>query len=162
MQDDGMARDAGEGEANAPAVTEGASPTAVGTPGFGELLGAATWLLMASPLHRHVFICDFEWMVLPALQSGQFMLWRRNGEPAAFATWAFLSQEREARVLSGVTRLAPSEWNCGPDAWLIDLVAPFGGGEQLLVDLKKRHFEDRPLYVLRRGEEGRLEKGIVE
>lgn len=78
------------------------------------VVGHATWLMMQAPTHKHLFLADLEWLVLPPVILGQFRLWRRGDVPVGFASWAYLSEEAEARVRSGVRRLTGSRGSgCG-------------------------------------------------
>ena len=65
--------------------------------------------------------------------------------PFAFASWAFLNEEAEQRLFTGQRRLGPGDWKAGDRLWLVDLVAPFGGAEEILNDLKNKAFPDREL-----------------
>ena len=91
------------------------------------LVGQVGWLMMSSPAHRHLFLGDLEWLVLPPILLRQMRLWRRDGRPVAYASWAEVSEEVEKRILAGVVRLAPPDWNSGDRLWLIDVVAPGAG-----------------------------------
>lgn len=113
------------------------------------VLGHAVWLMSQSPMHRHFFMTDIEWLLLPPIVQGQFRLWRKGNLPEGFATWAFVTDEVEARLKEGIKRLAPQEWNAGPNLWLMDLITPFGGQENALADLKKVAFKDRHCKMLR-------------
>ena len=113
------------------------------------LLGPIAWLCMNSPQHRNQFIADLEWRVMPALVLDQAKLYMRDDAPIAYASWAFLSPEAAERYRT-IGRLAPGDWKSGPEAWLIDLVAPFGGGGDVLQDLKEKVLVGRKVRV--RGE----------
>lgn len=43
----------------------------------------------------------------------------------------------------------PAEWKSGDQAWLIDLVAPFGGGEEMVNEIKNKIFSDRKMKMAR-------------
>ena len=115
------------------------------------LLGPIAWLYMNSPQHRNQFIADLEWRVMPALVLDQAKLYMRDEAPVGYASWAFLSAEAEARYRA-TGRLAPGDWKSGSEAWLIDLVAPFGGGGDLIKDVKEKVLVGREVRV--RGEAG--------
>jgi len=117
--------------------------------GPAEILGQIAWLMMSSPAHKHLFLADLEWLAAPAVLMKQFRIYNKQNVPLAYASWAFLSEEAERRLTSGVRRIPPSDWNSGERAWLIDLVAPFGGAEEFLADLKEKVFSDKPLMTLR-------------
>lgn len=117
-----------------------------------RLLGQIVTLLGQSPGHRHVFVSDLEWLVLPALIARQARVWRRQTEngavPVIYASWALVDAEVEARLRQGQMRLKPTEWRSGDRAWLIDLVAPFGGSDAALVELADQLFPGKVLHTL--------------
>lgn len=117
----------------------------------------AVWLMTQSAPHKHLFVTDLEWLLMPPVAAGQFRLWRKDDKPLAFATWAFLSEEAEQRLIAGRGKLPPAAWNSGDAPWLMDLVAPFGGREEVLRDLKAAVFPERPLKSLRPGKDGAIE-----
>jgi cytolysin-activating lysine-acyltransferase len=104
--------------------------------------------MMNSPAHKHLFITDLEWLVTPPLALRQFRIWRRNDTPFAFASWAFLNEDAEKRLFTGGQRLSPGDWRSGERLWLVDLIAPFGGGEEILTDLKSKAFPDREIKAI--------------
>jgi len=112
------------------------------------LLGPIVWLYMHAPSHRHVFLADMEWMVIPAVTLNQYKLYMKEEAPLAYASWAFVDEETEKRLLSGRVRLAPKDWNSGDRLWLIDLVAPFGGGKDVLKDIRDNVFPSRSIKQL--------------
>ena len=51
-------------------------------------------------------------------------------------------------------KLAPKEWTEGEQIWLIDVIAPFGGVEDIMGDLKKV-FEGQSVKYIQADEKGR-------
>lgn len=119
------------------------------------LLGAAVWLMLSSGAHKHLFVTDFEWLVVPPILAKQFRLFRRNNVPVGFISWALLDDEVEARIINGSVKLAPNEWTKGKKVWIIDVIAPFGGGDDMLKDLKKNIFKDEVVKFIQADEDGR-------
>ena len=117
-----------------------------------RLLGQIVTLLGQSPGHRHVFVSDLEWMVLPALLARQARIWRRQTDggalPVIYASWALVDEAVEARLRQGQMRLKPNEWRSGDRAWLIDMVAPFGGTDAALTELADQLFPGKTLHAL--------------
>lgn len=149
-----------KGEApTATVVDETAHSVKVNTPkqpiNPGEVLGQVSWLMMHSPGHKHMFLTDLEWLVMPALLLKQFRVFRKDGGPIAFASWAFLDEGASARMAKGDVKLSPAEWKSGDQAWLIDLVAPFGGHEEVLNSLKEQVFADQSLKSLQASPDGK-------
>lgn len=156
------------GQVNKPAVVKtkaipkknGSRPPQASTPqplsgGPAEILGQVAWLIMSSPVHKHLFVTDFEWLVVPPVLQRQFRIFKRENVPVAYVSWALVNEEVEQRLVSGVRKLAPGDWKSGDRPWLIDLVTPFGGAENFLADLKAKVFPDRPLKTLRPADDGK-------
>ncbi len=112
------------------------------------LAGPIVWLYMHSSVHKHAFITDLEWMVMPPLVLNQYKLYMKDDAPLAFASWASVDEEVEKRLLSGRIRLAPKDWKSGDRLWLIDLIAPFGGGKDVIKDLRENVFPSRTIKQL--------------
>jgi cytolysin-activating lysine-acyltransferase len=109
-----------------------------------QVLGEITWLLTQSQIHKNMFLSDLEWFVMPAILTEQFRIWNGpNGTPAAFVTYAFVSLETDARLEAGAHKLAPHEWQSGEILWLMEVVAPFGAVDEIMLDLVKTAFPDR-------------------
>ena len=112
------------------------------------LMGPVVWLYTNSPAHKHLFLVDLEWLLMPPLMLNQSKLYMQNEAPLAYLSWAKVSPEVGARLRCGNARLAPHEWNCGDEIWLIDIVAPFGGGEAILQDLQSNLFSGSKVHFL--------------
>lgn len=160
--DGGEARRASTGELSDSPVLAAADPpsnasaptsatAAQDAPQFDKLgvIGNALWLMCQSAAHKHLFLADLDWMLVPPVALHQFRLWRRNNLPVTFASWAFLSREAEERVRIDIRNLREDDWNSGDQAWLIDLVAPFGGGEEAVRELKEKILVGRSVKTLR-------------
>ncbi|MGE5506576.1 MAG: toxin-activating lysine-acyltransferase [Actinomycetota bacterium] len=124
---------------------------------LSAVLGEVVSLLMMHASHKHLFLTDLEWLVLPPLVLRQFRLWRQEDRPMAFASWALLSEEAEGRLMSGVRRLKPADWNGGDRAWLVDVVAPNQDvAQKMVAELKSVVFKDRPLKALQARADGTM------
>ena len=77
--------------------------------------------------------------------------------PLAFASWAFLNEETEKRMVAGKGRIGPGAWTSGDRLWLMDLIAPFGGREDALKELKTAVFPGRTIKSLQPGKDGKLQ-----
>lgn len=100
------------------------------------MLGPALWLYANAPDKKFMFIGDMQGLVLPPVILDQCRLYTKNGIPWAFISWAKVSDPIHARLSSGIAKLAPHEWQSGEHLWLIDTVAPFGGLEDCIDDLR--------------------------
>jgi cytolysin-activating lysine-acyltransferase len=112
------------------------------------VVGHAVWLMMQSPAHKHLFLTDLEWLLLPPITLNQFRIWRNKGMPAAFASWAYLDERAEARIKQNIKKLAPTDWKSGESLWLIDMVAPFGGAEAAVKELREQVFKGQKVKSL--------------
>lgn len=66
------------------------------------LLGEITALLMASNLHRKYQIRDIADVVFPAINLGQYKIFRNTSrQPIALVTWGRFSPEVEKKYLKG-------------------------------------------------------------
>ena len=124
------------------------------------MFGQVVWLMMQSPAHKHLFLNDMEWLVLPPIQANQFRLWQQNGMPIVYASWAWLDADAEARMKANIKKLAPMDWpratagDTDESLWLIDLIAPFGGMEEAINDLKENVFQGQTVKMLQPGPGG--------
>ena len=81
---------------------------AKGQPSPTAALGEIVSLLVQSPAHRHLFLADLEWLVVPPVMLRQFALFRQGARPIAYASWAFVNDAVERRLMAGQPRLAPA------------------------------------------------------
>jgi cytolysin-activating lysine-acyltransferase len=129
---------------------------------LSHVLGEVSWLISQSPLGRNLFVADLEWFVMPPLLLEQFRLYpMADGRPAGLLLWARITEETEQRLIAGNPRLAPHEWNAGDRLWLIELIAPFGGEEEMLEDAKRTIFAGQSFRYQVAGPDG-PEVRIVE
>jgi cytolysin-activating lysine-acyltransferase len=124
--------------ADTPIKTTGQGPEAKKT--VSQVLGEITWLLTQSPIHKQLFIGDLEWFVMPSILLEQFRIFNGPQHPVAFALWARVSKETEERLEAGAHKLRPDEWKGGDRAWIIEVVAPFGGQDEILADMAEHIF----------------------
>lgn len=96
------------------------------------LLGPVLWLYARDPQRKYSFIADLDWRLMPPLIHDQCHFYSKQEFPWAFFTWAFVSDEVDARLRSTNPVLAPHEWKSGTNPWLVDIVTPFGDPDGLL------------------------------
>lgn len=121
-----------------------------------QALGHALWLMTQSPAHRHMFVADMEWLLIAPVSLGQFRLWRQGNQPVGFVTWAFVSDEVDARLRRNEVKLRPQDWKSGDKAWVIDMIMPYGGTEMAISELKEQVFKTFSLHILRVDPTGRI------
>ncbi len=127
-----------------------------------------------SPRHKTFFLSDLEWLAMTPIMLNQFRVFyatdteaqkaaaqqkARSGRattgtqksfsrPIGVALWAFVDEEVEARLASGNAKLRPQDWKCGDRLWVADIVAPYGGQDQMMQDLKTQVFPDKTIKYL--------------
>lgn len=113
-------------------TTDVPSSQAFGVPvSVAEAVMAAAWPLARTPSYADLSLAALEHLLLPPMRLGQYRLFRRKGQPFAFAAWAYSSQEVQDRILAGCATLQPDEWNSGPQPWQMILACPFGGDAEV-------------------------------
>jgi cytolysin-activating lysine-acyltransferase len=117
-------------------------------------LGHITWLMMQSPFHKHRFITDLEWCVLPPLLLRQYRIFRRKDVSVAYVSWARLTEHSESQFIGSAGNLRPVDWNNGARLWLVDCVAPFGGLNAILDELRNNVLKKERINLLRPDEAG--------
>ena len=64
---------------------------------------------------------DLFFRILPSYQLKQYKLHKQGDEVIGYTNWAFLSDDAEKRLISGVS-LPASDWNSGNNVWHMDIV----------------------------------------
>lgn len=88
-----------------------------------------------SPVYKQLFVGDMEWFVMPPLLLEQFRIFHGENHPVGVALWARVSEDTNARLEGGAFKLRAHEWKAGDISWLIELISPFGGQEEMMADL---------------------------
>jgi|SRR5579872_3648342 len=137
---------------------------------FSASIGEIVTVMSRSPAHKHCALADIEWMILPAIMSGQFYVVEAAHKergfrvPIAAVTWAFVS-DIDARLREAVgqrVRLRPDEWKSGDIGWLIDAVGQAEGLDAGLKWLKAGPFKERPLNLVTRDKQGTVAATTLE
>ena len=62
--------------------------------------------------------------------------------------WGTVSDEVAARLGQGTSKLRPQDWTSGDRLWVVEVIAPFGGAEEMVKDLEAAVFPDREIRML--------------
>jgi cytolysin-activating lysine-acyltransferase len=128
-------------------------------------------LLMRSETERNRTLADLEWMVVPAMQTGQFAVAEAQSQetgvvaPLGVVLWAMVSAEVDKRLIAEAgqpMKLAPGEWRSGDIPWI---VAAFGDNKvvgQLFEQLSKNVFTKQPAKLRARDKDGKPFVGRLE
>ncbi len=84
----------------------------------------------------------------------QFRLFYDKQKPIGVVLWAAVNDEVEAMLSKGTNRIRPQDWRSGDKIWVVEVIAPFGGAEEMVKDLKANVFTDREVKYLAVGRDG--------
>ena len=108
--------------------------------------GQITSILMRSAQYRKHALADLEWLVVPAVTTGQFALAEAQSKdngmmvPVGVLLWASVAAEVDKRLTETTEtpmRLKQEEWRSGDVLWVIDGV----GEQQVIQAMLKRKME---------------------
>ena len=85
------------------------------------------------------------------MQLQQFRLFYDATKPIGVAFWGKVDE----RLAVGTTRLRPQDWKSGGRLWVVEVIAPFGGAEEMVKDLKAKVFPQQEMRFLAVGAQGR-------
>lgn len=134
-------------------------------------LGEIVSLLMRSPTEKHHALSDLEWMVLPAVMTGQYAVADAQSKqtgavmPVGAVLWAFVSPEIDRQLSETAVqplKLKPQDWRSGEIPWIIMAIGDpkvLGG---LLQNLAKNVFKDKPPKMRAKGPDGKVRVGRLE
>ncbi len=134
---------------------------------FGEIVT----LMMRSAADKSITLQDLEWMVVPALQTGQFAVAEAQSKdtgavmPVGAVLWAMVSPEVDQRLSSMLdqpTRLQAAEWRSGDIPWIVMAIGDpklLGG---LLQQLSKSIFSKQAPKMRARGADGKVAVGRLD
>ncbi|MGP6086822.1 toxin-activating lysine-acyltransferase [Antarctobacter jejuensis] len=88
--------------------------------------GALSFLYMRAPKYDRLAFSDMRLLIQPPIDLRFHFIRHIDGVPRAAITWAFLSAEAEAKLLSG-QMIAPRDWASGNRAWIMEVIAPYPG-----------------------------------
>ena len=134
---------------------------------FGEIIT----LLMRSPADKSITLQDLEWMVVPAIMTGQFAVADAQSKetgavmPVGAVLWAFVSAEVDQKLTANPdqpARLSPGDWRSGDIPWVVMAIGEpkIVGG--LLQQLVKTVFAGKSAKMRARGADGKIAIGRLE
>jgi hemolysin-activating ACP:hemolysin acyltransferase len=134
---------------------------------FGEIVT----LMMRSSTDRALSLQDLEWMVVPALQTGQFAVAEAQSKetgavmPVGAVLWAFVSAEIDQKLSSATDqpiRLQPADWRSGPNPWIVMAIGDSKVLGGLLQQLGRTVFAKQAPKMRTRGTDGNVVVGRLE
>jgi len=144
-------------EARATRPIDKQRPDTAASTSMWATVGEIAVVYSRSPALNHYALADMEWLILPAVLNGQFYVvkamndWTGLRAPSAVATWAFVSPEVDARLLSDPShhiRVGPGEWKCGEIGWIVGWGGDPPGVAAAIAWLKAGPFKDRNAKIV--------------
>lgn len=133
---------------------------------FGEIIT----VLMRTQEHRGKTLSDLEWLVVPAVTTGQFALAeaqsKTNGmmAPVGLILWASVSAEVDQRLranlASGIT-LKPEDWKSGDILWVVEAVGDPKILQAMLQRTSQNEWQGRPANLRIRDKDGVVKAGVL-
>jgi cytolysin-activating lysine-acyltransferase len=127
---------------------------------FGEIVT----LLMRSQAERTRTLADLEWMVVPAMQTGQFAVAEAQAQdtgvvaPLGVVLWAMVSEEVDKRLTSGLDQpmqLDPTEWKSGNIPWIVAAFGEPAVVNKLFEQLSRSVFANTTVKLRARDKDGK-------
>lgn len=94
------------------------------------------YLASLTKTHRSRTLAQTLYAFETPLRLGQYHIFRQNGFPRGFVTFAGLSPDAEYRYGVQNKPLQDADFTSGASFWIIDMVAPFGQTNQIVDILK--------------------------
>ncbi|MEY8840518.1 toxin-activating lysine-acyltransferase [Cribrihabitans sp. XS_ASV171] len=89
-----------------------------------RIYGDMSFLAFRSSRHSRMSVGQLRTYLEPAIEFGQFRVFRFDDVPRAMITWAYMGPDSIRKLIEGAP-LEPADWRSGPDLWVIDLIAPY-------------------------------------
>ena len=112
--------------------------------------------------YKDMPLADLQWLVVPAIASGQFTLAEAqhagNGmtAPVGVVLWARVSADVDQRLSSSTAhpvRLEPKDWTSGDILWLMEAVGEKQVVNALLTRLSETQWKGKQVKVMKRSAE---------
>ena len=158
-------------EPRAPSKQEGNRGAGRQSP-FAQRFASIVAVLMRDANFRQMPLADLEWLVIPAVMSGQCRLAHSPPPvgasskvpgvmlPVAVALWASVSDEIDARLSTSLDKRAvvkPSEWTTGNNLWLLAVAGDKRAIPTFLKQLEAQDFQGKTVKVRARSAKGPIE-----
>lgn len=138
---------------------------------LSSAFGQIVTLLMRSEAERKRTLADLEWMVVPALMTGQFAIAEAQSKesgvvsPMAAVLWAMVSEDVDRRLAADPDKpmqLQAAEWRSGNIPWIVAALGDPKVTGQLLGQLSNTVFKEKPAKLRTRGPDGQAFIGRLE
>jgi cytolysin-activating lysine-acyltransferase len=90
----------------------------------------------------------------------QFRIFYAQNKPVG-VLWAQVNEEVETRLKEGTMKLRPQDWKSGDKLWIVEVIAPFGGPDEMVKDFKAKVSPNRDVHFVAISTDGRKEVRVV-
>jgi cytolysin-activating lysine-acyltransferase len=94
-------------------------------------------LMAHSSIHKNWSLSEIIRVTVPPLMLNQCRVFKKNGKPIAYISWAFFNEASVKAYIKGTRKLQLSDWNSGKELWAMDFIAPFGDVAKIIRKCKK-------------------------
>jgi len=88
-------------------------------------------------------------------------LFYATNKPIGLVLWARVDDDVAKRLADGTTKLRPQDWKSGDQLWVVEVIAPFGGPEEMIKDLKAKVFPNEDIRYVAMSKDGAKEVKVV-
>lgn len=99
---------------------------------------------------------------MPPILLQQYQLFNVDRKIVAFAAWAYVSEEVEARLQRPHPKMAAVDWKSGDRLWMVNLFAPFGHTELARSQLRESALMGKSFKIHRRNADGTMAAATAE
>lgn len=148
------------------ALKNGAAVSKAIMAAFGQIVT----VLMRTQEHRNKPLNELEWLVVPAVTTGQFALAEAQSKvngmmaPVGLILWATVSaavdQRLRADIANGV-KLAPDEWKSGDHLWIVEAVGDPKILQAMLQRATQNEWKGRSANLRVRAPDGAIRVGML-
>ena len=151
-------------QAAPPLAPEEAKRRALVAKHFAAAFGETVAILMHAPEYKKFSLEDLEWLVVPAVTTGQFSVTTAQSKasgsttPVGVILWASVSPEVDRRLSKSPglpIKLAPQEWKSGDILWVIATVGDKRILQGMLNHLQQKDWAQKPVKILTQGKDGK-------
>jgi cytolysin-activating lysine-acyltransferase len=97
-------------------------------------------LMANSPYHENFTLTNLMRTVVPPLQLGQYNIFKAQGDPIGYVSWAWLTPTAGLGYATRQRLLQPSDWSAGNQLWVISVIGQ-GLNPRSIVNFLKQRFE---------------------
>jgi len=127
-----------------------------------RVIGNAFELLAYSSVHCNYNIYYIKnFVITPALLNNVYVYYNDSQHPVAYFSWATITSIVEANLIDDNFIMAKEDWNSGQRLYIHDLIAPWGGGDSIVKDIKNTLFPFVPYGFGIRRKKGRASRKSI-